>query len=462
MSTAEDLTDYRARVAAESYQDILDRDTRPVPDFLRDEQQPFLGLEPVAASRYTSQDFFDRECEKLWPQCWQMACREEEIPNVGDYVVYEVVGLSAIIVRSGPDEIKALINSCLHRGRKLATADGCAEKFRCPYHGFTWNIDGSFREQPFGWDFPQIREDAFSLPEAKVGRWAGFVFINFDPQAEPLEAVLGILPEHLARSDYDNRYKAVHVAKVINANWKVVSEAFMESHHTIDTHPQIMPYLADVNSQYDVYSDFVSRQISAVGVPSPHLDLETVSQQEIIDVWFGMDGRTGGAQGEDAHRVPDGMTARAFGAETMRAAYAAQDGHDYSGYSDAEMLDAMLYNVFPNISIWAGAMPTLVYRWRPYGRDVNRTIMDVMIMMRRPADGSTPPVGKMRMLGADEPWTDAPEIGGLGYIFNQDTDNLPFVQEGLIASRSGAVQLSNYQESRLRLHHQTLDKFLDR
>ncbi|MCZ2108351.1 MAG: Rieske 2Fe-2S domain-containing protein, partial [Dehalococcoidia bacterium] len=74
----------------------------------------------------------------------------------------------------------------LHRGRKLVTHGGCKHEFQCPYHGLTWNLDGSFKRKPFGWDFPQIDRGKFGLPEIRLETWGGFVFVNFDEGAPPL------------------------------------------------------------------------------------------------------------------------------------------------------------------------------------------------------------------------------------------------------------------------------------
>jgi phenylpropionate dioxygenase-like ring-hydroxylating dioxygenase large terminal subunit len=263
------------RHPSESYDDILNRDTRPVPAFMRQGPAPDLGGGGIPVSRYFSPEYFQKEVDHIWPRVWQMACREEEIHDIGDYHIYEIVGKSLIVVRTAPDEIKAFYNSCLHRGRKLVTLNGCKNEFRCPYHGFTWNSDGSFKENPIAWDFPQWEGQDMSLPQAKVDTWGGFVFINMDLEAAPLSAFIGPLAEDFAGYDYAGRYKAVHVSKVVRCNWKVLAEAFMESHHSITTHPQILPFLADANSQYDLLSDYVSRQFSASGVPSPWVARET-------------------------------------------------------------------------------------------------------------------------------------------------------------------------------------------
>ncbi len=448
------------RSAGLTYQEVLDLDTRPVPDVLREERVPELGTAPVPVSRYTDPAFFRTEVEKLWLRCWQYACREEEIPNPGDYQIYDVVGKSLFIVRQGDGTIKAFANSCLHRGRKLVTSAGCKEKFRCMYHGWTWNQDGSFAENPMPWDFPQAPASSLSLPEAKVGTWGGFVFINFDRNAPPLESVLDPLPRHFERWRLEDCVKAVHVGKIINANWKAVSEAFMESHHSLTTHPQILPYLADENSQYDILSDHITRHISASGVPSPFVEKDIISQDDIIAAMFATSGRTRG--GDATMKVPEGMTARAFAADIFRQTMSAEDGHDYSDKSDAEMLDAILYNVFPNMSFWAGFAPNLVYRWRPVGLNHEKTLMEVIRLKRAPKNGPRPAPVPMHFLENDESWREAPELGPLSDIFEQDMANLPYVQDGLNASMSGVVHFGRYSEMRIRQHHLMLERYLSK
>ncbi|MEM7020843.1 MAG: Rieske (2Fe-2S) protein, partial [Pseudomonadota bacterium] len=168
-----------------SYQEVLNFDTF-VPDYLRAESAPFLGDEPVDTSCFTSHEFFEKEVEKLWPRIWQYACREEEVPNVGDYVVYDIARYSLLITRTAEDKIQAFHNVCLHRGRKLCLENGHAQRFRCPFHGFTWGVNGEFRGTPANWDFSSLTKEDYKLPEAKVEVWAGYVFINMDDNAPPL------------------------------------------------------------------------------------------------------------------------------------------------------------------------------------------------------------------------------------------------------------------------------------
>src|SRR4029453_9676319 len=146
-------------------------------------------------------------------------------------------------------------------------------------------------------------------------------------------------------------------------------------------------------------------------------------------------------------KVPDGVTARRALGESMREGYTKMFGHDHSAVTDAELLDALVYNVFPNFAPWGGFMPNIVYRWRPWP-DQDKTLMEVRILTRMAPGAKLAKGVPMRYLSESEPWTAAPELGVLGHVFEQDMGNLPFVQDGLKVSKNGLVQLGNYQEIR--------------
>lgn len=166
------LTEAGYRSAGTLYQELLDQDSRPVPEVLRLESPIQPGVTRVPAEQYYSKAIHDREVEKIWKRVWQMACREEDIPEVGDYIVYDIAHLSFLVVRSAPDRIQAFHNACLHRGRQLREFDGRgAQEFRCPFHGWCWEIDGSLKEVVCQWDFPEVNERDYHLPEVKVGTW---------------------------------------------------------------------------------------------------------------------------------------------------------------------------------------------------------------------------------------------------------------------------------------------------
>src|SRR5690606_17764094 len=105
--------------------------------------------------RFFKQEYHDLEVERIWKKTWQMVCREEEIPEIGDYTVYDVAELSFIVMRTGENEYRGFWNSCPHRARKLREFDGKrASEIRCMFHGWAWNLDGSPKEITCAWDFP--------------------------------------------------------------------------------------------------------------------------------------------------------------------------------------------------------------------------------------------------------------------------------------------------------------------
>ncbi len=442
-----------------SVQEIFARDVNPAPAIMR-EESPAAGqsLADVSIDRYISKAWHDREVEKVWRKTWQLACRVEEIPNVGDHIIYEIVNDALIVVRSSPSEIKAYVNACLHRGTQLRKEAGSVKQFRCPFHGWTWNLDGKLTELPSAWDFPQVDRREACLPEAKVGVWAGFVFVNFDPECEPLESYLEILPEHFKAFSLEDRYKAVHVAKIMPCNWKLAMEAFIEAYHVPLAHPQVLGYYGDENTQYDVYPGVrhVDRMISVQGVPSPSLpglDPEITIRHMRRDVPF-----FGGAPIE----AEPGETARAKLAARSRRKISRSSGKDMSTLSDTESLDLIEYSLFPNMVPWGGQALPICYRFRPLGDDPQHCIMEIMFLFAKAPDGSHPEPAAIHWLGADEPWSNASELGSAAMVADQDTDNLQRIQRGLRASKKPRATFARYQESRIRHFHETLDAYMAR
>jgi phenylpropionate dioxygenase-like ring-hydroxylating dioxygenase large terminal subunit len=446
-----------ARSPGVSVQALLQQEQRPVPVALREVAYDYLGSEDIAKERYYSREFHQLEVERMWSKVWQMACREEEIPNVGDHIIYDIANYSLIVVRTGEHEIKAYHNACLHRGRMLREAGGNVSQFQCPFHGFTWRLDGALKWIPCRWDFPHIKDKDFSLPEAKVGTWGGFVFVNLDPQCRSLQDYLSDLPAHFIQWDFEHRYKLAHVAKVVAMNWKVGVEAFIESLHVLATHPAIMPSTADTNTQYDVRKakPHYNRMITAMASPSPHLEGRVTEQA----IWDAVKGQVGASRMDV--QLPEGLTAREFAADIMRARmHKMTNGVDFSDATDSEMLDAIQYYVFPNFFPWGGYGPNIIYRFRPHNNDPEQALMEVMFLAPVPKDKPRPTPAPMHLLGPDEKWADARELGLLGAVFDQDMSNMPFVQKGLRAAYKPGLTLANYQESRIRHLHRTLDMYI--
>ena len=442
-----------ARAPGMSYQDVLDRDRTEPPETYRWQSPLIDGPSDVPVDRYLSRFAHEQEKQYLWSRVWQVACREEHLRQVGDTVVYDIADKSYLLVRTreGEGGISAYPNACLHRGRALRDAAGRVSELQCAFHGFCWSLDGKLKRIPSAWDFPQITPGSFSLPKISVGQWGGFVFINPDPDREPLSDYLGLLPELFDRWPLDRRYTKAYVTKVINANWKLVQEAFMESYHVVSTHPQLLPGFGDANSQYDVFGN-IARAMSPRGVPSPLLAWEPTEQQQLDSA---LDVR------EDDPAIfalgDDGVARHAL-AQAAASALRPALGDSVDELSDAELVDSYFVNIFPNSHPWA-AYNQIYYRFRPNGDDHESSLMEVFLLA--PFAGAAPPPAQEIRLGAKDPWRDAVDVlGSLARVFDQDEFNLEAVQRGLRSTRRRSVTLSAYQESKIRHFHQLYEKWV--
>ena len=440
-----------------SLQDIYAKDPNAPPAHMLEESRVEMGNEDIPIDRYFSREFHEREVEKVWRKTWQWACRLEDIPDVGSHVVYNIVHDSLIVVRTGtgPKDIRAYINSCLHRGTMLRKSGGSVRKFRCPFHGFTWGLDGKLEHIPEAWDFGHVDWEDFNLPEAKVDVWGGFVFVNFDRDCEDLASYLEILPSHFAEFGLEDRYKAIHVAKIMPCNWKLCAEAFVEAYHVPFAHPQSLPYYGDSNTQYDTYPGVrhINRMISAQGVPSPSCaDIDpnkTRSLMERDTPFYASDDPT------DLDQSP-----RARFADVARKKISAASGRDFTDTSDAVAIDLIQYTVFPNFVPYGGLGLSAGYRFRPYGDDPERSIMEVFFLFPKAEDGSHPRAPGIVWLTEEEPWSSVEAMGSSAMVIDQDTDNLMRIQKGLRTTRKPGVTLGSYQESRIRHFHRTLDAYM--
>ena len=443
-----------ARCPGPSTRDIILADGDRVPAALLAESNESLGDEDIAFDRYTSPAMFDREIEKLWPRVWQWACREEHLPEVGDTLVYDIGRYSILLVRTAPDRIKAYHNSCLHRGTQLRPSGsiGAASELRCPFHGWSWTLEGQLKNIPCRWDFPHVSDEAFALPEVRVETWGGFVFINMDSAATPLTAYLGVLPEHFAAGwDPARRVIALHIEKILPTNWKAAQEAFLEAYHVLETHAQALITASDANAQYDVFGEHVSRFIHTIGVSSPHYTGEA-SEQAIFDAM---------RLGEGRPPLAEGQSARAAAAGILRETLGTAWGIDLTGTSTSEMLDSIEYHAFPNMCLFPGVSLPLVYRFRPRGMDHSQTIFD-LLLLRPLAPGEVAPFPPDPVkLTVEQGYAEGGMNPGLAHVFDQDTSNLAMQYRGFQASQKPGQTLGNYQESRIRHFHQTLDQYLD-
>jgi len=445
---------------APTTQEIIAKDRAKAPDWVRSQRYEFLGDDDISTERYVSAAFAQREYQTLWKKTWQIACREEHIPEVGDYYVYDIGRYSFLITRVAEDEVRAYYNACLHRGTKLRASgtQGTATEFRCSFHGWSWNVDGSNKRIMCPWDFPHVDAKQASLPQARVERLGGFVFINMDCDAPSLADYLG--PEGKAHMDawkLQDRYVHLHVVKRMAANWKLVVAAFAEGYHVISTHPQVAVSCADANMEYDVYGDHFDRFISAMGVLSPHLEGQ-YTEQGILDLFtLGDSSALEGVK----RVVPPGGTARQIMADMYREMIGKAHDRDMICVSDSELLDCFSYTLFPSAFLFPGVSFPMVYRFRPDKDDHRKSLFEVWFLRPVPESGARPLTAEPILLRDDQSFAEAEGMDpGFAQILDQDTANLALQQEGIDATACQGLTLGNYQEIRIRNFERSVDRYV--
>ena len=207
----------------------------------------------VPKERYVSRAFLDLEMERLWPRVWQVACREEQVAEPGQFVEYTIGDQSVLVVRTEDGRIRAHHNACLHRGTRLATGCGHFDdgNIRCRYHAWRYALDGRLIEVV---DAERVRSDAGGLePRFGAGRVLGRIRLR-QPRSRRRAAGSTSSSRFLGScrrtTSSELRFRAYQTT-ILPANWKVVVDAFNEAYHVQGTHPQLLPWTDDVSIAYE-------------------------------------------------------------------------------------------------------------------------------------------------------------------------------------------------------------------
>ena len=279
------------------------------------------------------------------------------------------------------------------------------------------------------------------------------MFVNFDPSCRPFEEHVGDLDAHFERWPLERRFKQAHVAKILRCNWKVAQEAFMEAFHVVATHPQLLAGIGDANSQYDVFGSF-SRAITPNGTPSPHLSWAP-TEQEMFDAMtdrrldeppaFELAGRDDGPPSGGGGR-PD-VAAPVIGSRGGRGAVR-RGAHRQLLLTRCSRTS--IRGVRTTASSTGSGRTATTTTNRSWSACSCRPTRRRAAARRLRSTGWAPTTS----------WTDAPELGFLARVFNQDAFNLPSVQRGLKAAVKPGVTLSLYQETKIRHFHRMLEEQL--
>jgi choline monooxygenase len=191
---------------------------------------------------YTDPTVLRLEQERVFGRSWQYAARLDQVAEPGRLTTAWVGSLPVVITRARDGELRAFVNVCRHRGHLLCDGDAIRESIQCPYHAWTYGLDGTLRSAPRGDREPGFDKTALGLVPVSVAPWGPFVFVNPDRDAEPLEDALGELPGILAEGGVDLgslRFHARAESEEYACNWKVCAENFLECYHCAVAHPTL-------------------------------------------------------------------------------------------------------------------------------------------------------------------------------------------------------------------------------
>jgi len=425
---------------------------------------PFVdnGTAILSKERYYDRDWMERERARLWPRVWLWAAREEDVPEAGDYVTYQIGRESFVIVRGADARIRAFFNVCPHRGNRLVHNDVGSQPhgFTCSFHSWKFSLDGCLSHIR---DRETFRSEALAgdlgLNEVRCESWEGFVFINMDRNAKPLIEQLGPMPAHVAPYRIRDMRIVRRSQSVWDANWKIGVDGFNEAYHVHAIHPEILPIFNDYHAQIDLYPNGMSRMVTKFAYQSPRLPGAAALNDGLRMLMreVGIDPDTFHGSMEDVR--PAIQRAKRDRAERL--------GLDYSGFIDNQMTDDWNYFIFPNIQMGIHPEGISFLYFRPHAEDPRKFIFDVMVMVQPQKDTSIKPPAYM---GLPEGWDISgreraeieiidPKVGGLGQVFDQDSSLFPKIQEGVESIGFCGAVLSE-QEQRLRHFHAEVDRYV--
>lgn len=199
-------------------------------------RRPLLEAETLHPSCYTSASFFEREMEAIFRKVWNFAGRADQIPKAGDFFTINLAGVELALVRGEDGTIRALVNSCRHRGAKVLEGSGCARALKCPYHGWLYGLDGRLVGAPGMESAKCFERGDYPLLQVKAELWGGFIFVNFDPQSESLASYLGNIDEAFACYGFEGMVCTKRYEYEVPCNWKIYVENAMEAFHVPHVH----------------------------------------------------------------------------------------------------------------------------------------------------------------------------------------------------------------------------------
>src|SRR6266436_2235153 len=211
------------------------------------------GARTLPQRYFVSPEIFAQEQEKIFSKHWILVGHQSEIAAVGDYFVAGVASESLIIVRDKGGEVHGFYNVCRHRGSRLIeNRNGRSLGIQCPYHAWTYALDGRLIGAPHMDDVPGFNKADYSLHAVNLALWKGFIFVNLADSAAPLEGWFAPLNEKFSRWDLPALRSAKRIEYDVRANWKLIFENYSECYHCPGVHPELSKISPDDSSENDL------------------------------------------------------------------------------------------------------------------------------------------------------------------------------------------------------------------
>lgn len=204
---------------------------KSVSELLENVSVPFEEARAMPRSVYTSDEFLKRELEDIFSKDWICVGRASSLAEPGDYLTYELAGQPVLVVRDHDGHLRAMSNVCLHRMSTLMEGRGNRKSIVCPYHAWTYNLDGTLRGAPAMTLNSDFRRENYCLPQIRCDVWLGWIMITLNPDAPDIRGQLAdieALIEDFGMEEYTETFQETHVW---DTNWKILAENFMESYH---------------------------------------------------------------------------------------------------------------------------------------------------------------------------------------------------------------------------------------
>lgn len=363
------------------------------------------------AERYTAPAFMQREWDGIWTRSWLLAGLLGDLEEVGDYFVFNLGRESIIVSRTESGDIAAVYNVCQHRGNRIMTNErGSVRAISCPYHGWTYDLDGRLQSVPDAERFVQgIPCEEHSLKPVQVDTWAGLVWINMDLQAPSLETFLGDVIPELAPYRFEDMVLVSDQTVTLDANWKTCIDNFNEQYHVDFIHPQHASFVDCCNATNELWPLGHRRVLVEGYVTNPRYGIPE-QVPPILEAAI----RPLGLDPEDFRgRVPEIRKA----VQRQKRLVGEKLGFDYSGFNDEQVSDVLQYDLFPNVIMTIKPEELWVMRPRPHPTDPDKCFFDKWTLrVNLPGDSSR----GLSLVGDPKVTADAIDDRPEREVFDQD------------------------------------------